>query len=206
MPKILTVEGFRDKYSLEDNDAINVLIHNALESASLHIEAYVPTILAKGTRSELYWVHPSVKPFNSEYVRLDLMSGHITPNTTTVRIASSLKVLGELSSVTPSDVIIDTEAGRVLYLDTHKCRAGVAVEVTYTSGYDIVDDGIFGTLYANVPDWMVEAAIMVAMTSVRDRLSIQASVSDLDMAASIRDFLNPHVRESGSAYRSIQCY
>lgn len=201
MTKLVTVERFREKFGIEDIDAVNDIVRQTLESVSLHLESLLPTKLTRQSREEVFWIHPEVIPFNSEYIKLVTSSCFINGNVQLIS-APSLKDLASNINVSEEPMLVDNDKGTIHLLDTDRFMKGGAVRVNYDAGLLVKDDGIFGTLYADVPNWLEEAAYLLTIMATQDRLyggKNQGPVSPVTPAI----FLRPYVRTDVSAYRAL---
>jgi len=175
--KLVSVEDFAIRAGLGDvenlADEVTAKAQASIEAATLHLISIIRTEFDQNLSiTDNYYVDVGEFPFVGEFPRFYLSQGFVTTAVTALVIKNADQ-LGDLAAATAIDtafLVLDSSKGTVLITGTDQALSGTLqivsgnryfLSVTYDAGFTAAADA-FGTIYENTPDWLTEAAQIIA--------------------------------------------
>lgn len=176
--KLVSVESFTVRAGLGDVDSLDESVTTkaqaAVEAATVHLISIVRTEFDQTAQVNQYWVDVGELPFQGDFPKFFLSQGFVTTavSAMVVRTATQLSEVAAATALDASFFRLDSAKGTLLITGTDRLPITTLAPVSgdryfaqieYTAGYTSVGDA-FGTIYENVPDWLAEAAIILAQS------------------------------------------
>ena len=174
--KFVSVEDFTVRAGLGDADSLDESVTTkskaAIEAATIHLISIIRTDFDQVSLSNQYYVDIGELPFQGEFPKFFLSQGFVTTavSAMVVRTATQLSEVAAATALDASFFRLDSAKGTLLITGTDRLPITTLAPVSgdlyfaqieYTAGFTAVAD-TFGTIYENAPDWLVEAAILLA--------------------------------------------
>jgi hypothetical protein len=174
--KFVSVEDFAIRAGLGDvddlADDVTAKAQASIEAATTHLVSILRTTFDEQTPTDQYYVDTGELPFVGEFPRFFLSQGFVTTATSGIamRIASTLADLAAASNTDAAYFVLDQTKGSLLVSGTDVTSISVPspalsdryfADITYTAGFTSKSDA-YGTIYENTPDWLTEAAMILA--------------------------------------------
>jgi len=175
--KFISVEDFAVRAGLGNvddlADEVTAKAQASIEAATIHLISIIRTEFdaAVGIRDR-YYIDVGEFPYVGEFPRLYLSQGFVSTaeSAMQVRTASLLGDLTTSPALNTAYLVMDATKGTLLVTGTDRTNLtspGLIsgnrffVDVTYDAGFAAESDA-FGTIYTGAPDWLSEAAMILA--------------------------------------------
>lgn len=218
MSKLARVEDTRNRAGLPDSDAVNSLIGQMLDAATIHVEAMLRTSFARQVTTDKYNINREDDRYRYA-VKLYLTNGYVDPDDVgqviEVRSSSEFHNLATADVLTLDEIYtLDSTKGLVQFLKPagdsypliHAKRSLFAkyIQIAYTSGFTTGTDG-FGKFYKNVPPYLGEVATQLAIKMFFEAggCGIKDPVKDRAKLFSLDNLLQPYIRWYPSAVKPL---
>lgn len=176
---LTSVESVRQRKGEQNIDEVIKALANAVNGATIHLNTVLRTDFAYQTHTETYRVDTTHSSYQDNFVRLYTKQGFIdTSATLEVRVADTLQSVASATPVPSEYVKVVPEKGIIMLEDEGEVPAledNPFVELTYSAGFQTTTTQN-GDLANNVPDWLKEAAVLVASNLYEDRDPVSASI------------------------------
>jgi hypothetical protein len=217
--KLVSVADFAIRAGLGDVDAladeVTAKARASIEAATLHLISIIRTEFDQNVSiTDQYYVDVGEFPFVGEFPRIYLSQGFVTTAVASLVIKNADQ-LGDLAAATAINnafVVLDQSKGTVLITGTDQALSGTLqivsgnryfLSVTYAAGFTAVAD-MFGTIYENTPDWLKEAAQIIAKAIFDSGVPCDDKDKNaLGCCISIEGLANRYIRYLPSALKPI---
>jgi hypothetical protein len=217
--KFVSVEDFAVRAGLGDVDGladeVTAKARAALEAATTHLISIVRTEFDEDTSiTDTYYVDSGELPFVGQFPRFFLSQGFVTTLATAlvVKTSDQLSTLAAATSLDTGFLVLDQSKGTMLITGTDRLpitSSGLThgnryfTSVTYAAGFTAADDA-FGSLYASTPEWLKEAAIILAQSIFATGQPCEpGDKNSLGCPCDIESLVNRYLRFLPSALKPI---
>lgn len=175
--KFVSVEDFALRSGLGDIDGVAEDVQTksrmAIEAATTHLISIVRTEFDDQVNTDIYYSDAGEMPFVGDFPRYFLSQGFVT----TPVSGFDLHIHNQLDDLANPNYHIDTKymlvdavKGTLLLTGSDQITSrfstaiadGAFVRIVYQAGFTSKADA-FGTIYENAPDWLTEAAMILAI-------------------------------------------
>jgi hypothetical protein len=174
--KFASVDDFAIRAGLGTVDDLAEDVQNkaryALEAATTHLVSYIRTEFDARSVVDQYYVDIGELPFQGDFPKFYLSQGFVTTpvSSMTIRTSDQLPEVGSATAIDASYLRLDANKGTVLITGTDRLPINALspvsgdryfAQIEYDAGFTTQADA-FGTLYENAPDYLAEAAVILA--------------------------------------------
>lgn len=175
--KFVSVDDFAIRAGLGDvddlDDSVTAKCQASIEAATTHLVSFIRTEFDENASiTDTYYVDIGEFPFLGKFPRFYLSQGFVTTVVASlvVKNADQLGDLAAAAAISTAFLVLDSSKGALLITGTDQALSGTLqivsgnryfLSVAYAAGFTQKSDA-FGAIYENVPEWLKEAALIIA--------------------------------------------
>lgn len=217
MTAIVSVDDMLTRLGQRNIEDITNLLTVAVNAATLQVQAMLDARLDYTTTLERFYVPADQYPRPGQPLALRLNNGFVDPTVTlTVQVADRLLDLGTAAAApldASLDFVVDYPKGLVYiealdrvvadatWVHLNPTLKGAHLSVQYAYGYQKKADA-YGMLYQNTPDWLKEAAAMVATEMFKDTMEVDQK-RPTNLMGTVAAFLDGYRRYYPTGIRPV---
>lgn len=204
MTAIVSVDTLLTRMGQRDIPDITDLLTVAVNAATLQIQSMLDAQLDYATVTERWYIPPDALPRRGVPLKLRLNNGFVDSTAAiSITVADKLIDLGTANAQaldSTMDFVVDYPKGLVyieqrdeviaynMWAHLDPTLRGAHLSVQYSYGFKTQNDA-YGKIYTNTPNWLVEAAALVATELFKDTMDVdkKRSTNLMGTAASFLD-------------------
>jgi hypothetical protein len=217
--KLVSVEAFSIRSGLGDIDSIaedvQLKARYSIEAATAHIVSILRTELDAQSLVDQYYIDYGEFPFNAEFPKIYLTQGFVTTavGALVIRTSDQLPDVATATAIDTSYLRLDSNKGTVLITGTDRLPINALspvagnnyfLQIEYDAGFTTASDA-FGTIYENTPDYLQEAAMILAMSIFQSGQPCKDSerTGTNGCPCTVENLLNRYIRFVPSALKPL---